>query len=466
MKSEYQKPITEIILKAGNYVKNLQNKIKEVSTKEDGDVVSEADRGAEKLIKDTLKKYFPNFNYYGEEFGWEKRGSKFTFYIDPIDGTGRYLHKDPFYAVMISLVKGKETIVSSIYLPAEDKLYYAEAGKGAFLNGKKVSVSQEREIKSEKILLSSKVREQISKQIKAGRVSSISYDACMLASGKIDGIIKIYKKIIPVEGPAVFLLVKEAGGEVTNLNGQKYKTSNNGVIISNGKIHNKLIKFWKDNKSVHLKEDKELFELLDKKTQSIYKNYENYYQKDIKPFFNKISRDYEKTGRFPVHVLKMIKKIQKKDYDSAVCILRGGIPYALLFEATGWKIHCVRCGRKGMYSSPNRADLIFNENVDNSLNEIKGKKVLLIDNNSPSGNTPLRTLEELRRLYQIKKPDLFLDYYFPPWEHSNPGWLKKPFWLNKPRMEKFGKIFVAFDLKVSDKEHKELVKEFLELLRK
>jgi len=210
--------------------------------------------------------------------------------------------------------------------------------------------------------------------------------------------------------------------------------------------------------------DKKLFKILNEETQKRYKSLAKYYKGDVKPFINKISRDYEPSGKFPAHVLKQIRKIPREDYYAVVCILRGALPYSILFEAAGWKIYYVRCGRRGEHSPANRKDLIFDNRVDKSIKEIKGKKVLLIDNNSPTGNTPLRTYEELKKLYNIKKAGLFLDYFIP--EKNKPrDWLKKPFWKNKTRMKKFGKIFVASDLKVSKKESPALTKEFLEVLQ-
>lgn len=119
-------------------------------------------------------------------------------------------------------------------------------------------------------------------------------------------------------------------------------------------------------------QEKQLFKLLDEKTKQKWKRFERYYVSDSKPFINKISRDYPKA--FPVHILKQIKKIDKRKYDSAVCILRGALPYSILFESSGWEIHYLICGRKNEKMVYDKFKLRFNKNMDRSLKQIKGKR--------------------------------------------------------------------------------------------
>ncbi len=209
--------------------------------------------------------------------------------------------------------------------------------------------------------------------------------------------------------------------------------------------------------------DEKLFKLLDKKTKERWKKFSKYYLKDSKKFINRISRDYEKAGMFPVHVLKQIKRIDKKKYDSAVCVLRGALPYTILFEADGWKIHYIMCGRRNEEIFKKKR---FNMSVDKSLKQIKGNKILIIENNSPTGNTPIIVRDNLRKKLGIKKPDLFLDYFYLN-KNKIPKWLKKvgPFWKTKKKLNKFGKIYEASSIKVNNIEKKKLIREFLEKLK-
>jgi hypothetical protein len=207
--------------------------------------------------------------------------------------------------------------------------------------------------------------------------------------------------------------------------------------------------------------DLQLFNLLDKLTQEKFKQFKKLYENDSKKFLNKIDRDNKKSKKFPANILKQIKQIDKQKYDSAVCILRGALPYALLFEANGWKIHYVICGRKNEKIAKDKNQLRFNKSFDKTLPQITGKKVLLLENNSFTGNTPYRTALELKKAFNIKKPDLFLDYFVPEL-----SWAKhiKRFETNQKRKNAFGKFFVASKLKVSKKEKDKLVQEFLDKL--
>ena len=215
--------------------------------------------------------------------------------------------------------------------------------------------------------------------------------------------------------------------------------------------------------------DKELFSLLDKATLKKWKRFKKFYLKDSKPFHNKLLRDYEGSGKFPVHILKLIKNINKEDYDSGVCVLRGGLAYAVLFELCGWRIHFIACGRRNAKITFNKKDLRFNKSVDRSLENIKGKKVLLIENNVFSGITPEKVVEELKKCYKIKKPDLFVDYF-----------VKGKISVDKKILKVFGKVFVASkffgnpgtkkkfsktNVKVSKNERIKLLDEFIEKLR-
>lgn len=179
--------------------------------------------------------------------------------------------------------------------------------------------------------------------------------------------------------------------------------------------------------------EKQLFHMLDKISRDKFRKFERYYKNDSKQFINKISRDYQKTQRFPLQVIKAIKNIPHENYDSAVCILRGALPYSVIFEAFGWKVHYVLCGRKNEKIVRKKEELRFNKNIDLSIKQISKKKVLLIDNNSFSGNTPIRTMIELRKYFKIKKPDLFLDYFCYPYLFMN----------DKKKQNLFGKIYLA-----------------------
>ena len=202
-----------------------------------------------------------------------------------------------------------------------------------------------------------------------------------------------------------------------------------------------------------------------KKSKQKFSRFKKYYVKDSKKFINKIQRDYKKTGQFPYYILKSIKKIDKSKYDSAVCVLRGAIPYAVLFESLGWQIHYVLCGRKNEKHARTEKDLRFNGNIDSTIKKIKNKKILIIENNSLTGNTPGRTLSELKNNFNIKKPDLFLDYFVDP-SFLGKNINKKLFFkFNKKKQKRFNKIILASKEKVLISEKNKLIDEYLKVLK-
>lgn len=206
--------------------------------------------------------------------------------------------------------------------------------------------------------------------------------------------------------------------------------------------------------------DKKAFDFVDERTGEVWDRFRKYFVNDTKVFENKLNRDYERTGKFPVHVLKMVGSIPRENYDCAVCVLRGAIPYGVIFEAYGWKVRYLICGRKNEIPVAGGKDLRFNRSVDKGLRKIKGKKILIIENNSPSGRTPIRVAEELKRIYGARKPDLFLDYF--SLNRKIMPWLKDPFWKSEKKLGKFDRVFEASGLRVGTRERGELLREFLE----
>ena len=239
----HKEAIIKAIKQAGIFVRKNQSKIKDISFKEGKEIVTEIDKETEKLIKNALKETFPDYNYYGEEEGLEDNKSDFTFDIDPLDGTGRYVSQTDWYSITIALLKNNEPFASAIFIPNLDELYYAEKGKGTFLNDEKISVSDSSEIVKEKVSASSKTNLKLKGYIS---VKSIGFDACLVAKGELDGTIKIYKSDRrPVETPAVYLLIEEAGGKMTDFNGDNWTLDTKNIVLSNGKIHANLIEISK-----------------------------------------------------------------------------------------------------------------------------------------------------------------------------------------------------------------------------
>ena len=117
------------------------NKIKHISKKGEGDYFTNVDILAEEKIISIIQRRFPKHNILSEEAGLIDKNSEFTWLVDPLDGTHNYMHGLPLFGVSVGLEHKKKIIMGVIYLPMLDELFVAERGKGAFLNGKRIKVS-------------------------------------------------------------------------------------------------------------------------------------------------------------------------------------------------------------------------------------------------------------------------------------------------------------------------------------
>ncbi len=140
--SEQLKVAAEAAKEAGKLLKELFDKVHTVREKSKFEgFVTEADLQSEKIILSKLKKEFPEYSVLSEEAGEERKNSNYLWLVDPLDGTTNFKIRNPFFNVSIGLAKGKQVVMGVIYSPILDELFYAIEGRGAYLNGKKISVS-------------------------------------------------------------------------------------------------------------------------------------------------------------------------------------------------------------------------------------------------------------------------------------------------------------------------------------
>lgn len=213
-----------------------------------------ADLASEKVILRELLKHFPNFNYFLEEKGWIKNNSEYTFIIDPLDGTNNFFLGIPNFSISIALQQGKKIILGVIYNPVLDKVFYAEYGKGAFLNNKRLKTSKTQDLKPAAITYTCGYKTKwlaLEKLIKiTGKIEikrlmtnwSPALDYCLLASGKTDSIICNGNDIY--DNAAGKIIVKEAGGIITKFNGAKEDDELSTFFVASGNkiLHKKVLK--------------------------------------------------------------------------------------------------------------------------------------------------------------------------------------------------------------------------------
>lgn len=250
--SEPRKLAVEAALAAGRIQKERADNIGEIHYKGEINLVTEVDLLCEKEIIGRIKKEFPGHAILAEESGATAGDADHLWVIDPIDGTVNYAHGYPCYCVSIGYQCRGEVVVGVIYNPCLDELFVAEKGKGATLNGKPISVSTTTELK--KSLLATGFAYDINQSsinnlnhfqnfIKAcqalRRPGSAAMDLCYTAMGRFEGFWEL--KLHPWDYAAGWLMVEEAGGQVTRFDGSPFQMGDRSVLASNGHIHQDMV---------------------------------------------------------------------------------------------------------------------------------------------------------------------------------------------------------------------------------
>lgn len=232
-------------------------RLEKISEKFQAGLVSEADQEAEKAVLSVLKAQYPEDHYLGEESfasGSHQYASseKGQWIIDPLDGTTNYIHRFPVFAVSIGYVEKGVVHVAVLDVPKLGEVYTAIKGRGAYLNGQKISVSQTNSL-SEGLLATGffnqnedALKEQLqifSRLVRQTRgirrAGAAAYDLAMVARGSFDGFWE--KNLKAWDVAAGILLVQEAGGFVSDYQGIAHNVFDSSLVASNGKIHNQII---------------------------------------------------------------------------------------------------------------------------------------------------------------------------------------------------------------------------------
>ena len=229
-------------------VQNLQ-----VSVKGPGDFVSQADLKAQKIIRDELLKARPTYGFLGEEADEEIKGTDgaHRWIVDPLDGTTNFLHGIPMFSVSIALERNGEIVGAVVFNPATDELYTAERGGGAFLNDRRLRVASRRVLSDcvigcgvphlgrgnhGKFLV--ELRHVMGEVAGVRRVGSAALDLAYVAAGRFDGFWEV--GLSPWDMAAGILLVREAGGFVSDFDGGNDMLATSSIVCGNEHIHKAL----------------------------------------------------------------------------------------------------------------------------------------------------------------------------------------------------------------------------------
>lgn len=245
MEKQWKRLAIKVAKEAGQIMKEHYKKRKEVLTHSLGDIKLRLDREIEARILDILQSREENFAILTEERG-RIGSSSLTWIIDPLDGTVNYASRLPFFCTSIALQQRNDLRLGVVYEPLRDELFVAENGEGAFLNGEKISVS-ERKLKHS-IVEVTHFRRRRSREFirnlalkikKIRKFGSSALSLAYIAAGRLDVHLTFFS--YPWDVAAGMLLVQEAGGQVTDLEGRPPQLEEGGFLFSNGRVHETLL---------------------------------------------------------------------------------------------------------------------------------------------------------------------------------------------------------------------------------
>ncbi len=244
----------ETAREAGHLLLEKFGRITTVTMKGDINLVTEADLASEALIIERIKSHYPKHAILAEEAGDAvviEGETEWKWIIDPLDGTTNYAHGYPCFAVTIALERHGEIVIGVTYDPTRNELFAAEKGRGATLNGKPIRVSATRSLSASLIVTGFpydfKRKDDFARHLTVflmqsrgvRRDGSAAIDMAYVACGRFDGFWE--EGLKPWDLAAGRLLIEEAGGWVTDYNGDPFSIYSPPVCASNGKIHNEML---------------------------------------------------------------------------------------------------------------------------------------------------------------------------------------------------------------------------------
>ncbi len=251
-----EEKLTDIIKQAGEIFKKGYESVKDVTFKGKKDLVTQYDVEVENFLKEKFSKEFPGFNIIAEESNNDHIEFNDSIIIDPIDGTTNFVNSVPHCAISVGVYKNKKPYLGIVYNPILNELYTAVTGQGAYRNGKRLKVSDDEDLETSLIATgfpytSSSIETDLAFVIRnletilpkcqdIRRLGSAAIDLCMVARGTYEGYYEINLKSWDVS--AGIIILKEAGGKVSNHLGEEYDMFKDKCIVAtNSKIHKELL---------------------------------------------------------------------------------------------------------------------------------------------------------------------------------------------------------------------------------
>jgi myo-inositol-1(or 4)-monophosphatase len=245
---EYLDAAIEIAREAGAILREGFDRPKQISYKGDVDLVTESDRRSEELVVARLRERFPEHGIVAEEGGGSAAAvAKYCWHVDPLDGTTNFAHGYPCFAVSIGLAEEGRPIAGAVFNPVHDELFSAARGEGAYLNGDWISVSRVEKLATSLVATGFPTHQRKNsaninyywqftlRSHGVRRDGAAALDLCSVACGRFDAFWEFGLK--SWDTTAGIVIVEEAGGRVTDLEGKPYRLGGPSILATNGHVH-------------------------------------------------------------------------------------------------------------------------------------------------------------------------------------------------------------------------------------
>ena len=251
----YLETAVEIARESGALLANFFERRVPFELKGDFDLVTEADRASEKLVVERLRSHFPSHGIVAEEGGGHESSSEFRWYVDPLDGTTNFAHAFPMFNVTLGLEHAGEMIAGVVHDPIRGEMFAAERGSGAWLNNRRIHVSKAKRLADSLASTGFPSRKRHANvnihfyhQMAMAshgvrRTGSAAIDLAYVACGRLDAFWEF--GLNPWDMAAGILLVTEAGGRVSDMNGALHAIpASRHILADNGAIHEEIVELF------------------------------------------------------------------------------------------------------------------------------------------------------------------------------------------------------------------------------
>jgi myo-inositol-1(or 4)-monophosphatase len=242
----------EAALRAGAIQKAKYGQVLEIRHKGEIDLQTEVDRACEDAILETIRAHFPDHDIITEETDLTRRGSRFLWFVDPLDGTTNFAHGYPFFCSSIALTIDGEVVAGAVYDPIKEELFTGERGGGAHLNGKRLQVSASSTLINSLLLTGFPydLREDLAFTLRLfnrlmgharaiRRDGAAALDLAYVAAGRADAFWE--ERLHTWDVLAGLLFIEEAGGKTSRFDGSPVGLTADEVLATNGRIHQALL---------------------------------------------------------------------------------------------------------------------------------------------------------------------------------------------------------------------------------